>query len=823
MEMIASYHRNLDESLQSWHAGLNRDDFSVIALGSYARREMARFSDVDMLLLIPDASETDIYVSVTQEIQALVRSSHIVCRTVKECAEMVSLDYRSWLALIESRFVCGKRELFRSLRSLLWMHMSKTTFQGVAEQFREYATNRERQYGDSVKLLEPNIKNSIGSLRDIHAMYHYGLVAWLELETRDLEEDLPTFQDIVSYLPLAPERKEHLVNASFFFLRVRDTMHTEVGYIHDTLEYDLQRRVAQFLGYGQQESKETVESFMRDYYAHSQQVRYAFDLLFISRDYESNFGEEFCVNDRFVQKGEILHRAGEDVPMTDVEIMEAFELYQMKGIEMGADIIRGIDDYLQYDTGIFSATSRDIFDKIIRRRGGVGKTLRRMNDLQILGALIPEFAALVHFFQHNIYHYYTVDEHTLIAIEHCETQQENESIIATVLEGIEDISTLYYAILFHDIAKPVDIPKHEIVGAGMAADILARFNRHDIVEDVQFLVRYHLMMEQVAFRRNYHDRTTIAGFGERVSTRQRLDLLFLLTYADLSALNPTVWTEWKCAVLQELRSITVDYLRVRNEENNTEWTKENREFHNVPGEKRIMDYVPEDEEKRQLSEEEQNAMERNDLNTSAVTLFSDKDFYTEATVIGKDAPYFLARISAVFMSCDASIIHAKIETLVDDIAVDRFRLINIADGKALGIRQMQTIQKLMQDVWTGAVETEALYDRHRAKWKRRIQKEKNPSIVVGVDYHQHIAGSGQKQTIIDVFSPDTFGLLYKLTELISSFRLNILYAKIATRVDGIVDSFYVTTFDGRPFDSAEDQEALRNALIERIHRISTRQ
>jgi [protein-PII] uridylyltransferase len=816
---LPAYHLEIEAALRSW--AVERETFALAALGSFARGEMVLFSDVDALILMPDDAEKDSFPSIVRGIQKEVRQAHIVVRTVEECISMIDVDVRSWFALFESRYVRGDRGLFRMLKESLWTQVRSMTFPVALARFRAYATNRQRQYGDSVKLLEPNVKNSLGALRDLHALYHYALMRWMETDESRVHEDAPSFDVLAEMLPLPLERIASVQDAWRFFLCVRETMHREVGYLHDTLEYDLQRKVAEILGYGSREEKESVETFMRRYYEHARNVRYAFELLFITKETDDNPVSEVPDTEPFVRKGGVLHLQDGVVDISDSELIGIFERYQSGEVELGSDVIRAIDDRITFSASGISDEALSRFDRLLTRTSGVARTLRKMNDLSVLGLFIPEFAELVHFFQHNIYHYYTADEHTLIAIEHCESHMHEDSPMGETLRSVPDVSVLYYAILFHDIAKSVDLVKHEIVGAEMAVNILKRIGRVDIVDDVQFLVRYHLMMEQVAFRRNYHDSTTLDAFCELVGSRRRLDLLFLLTYSDMSALNPTVWTDWKQVILLELKTLAEKRFVAGDWQAAGLLSHADGRNPSMDAESRVNADDMQTESERP-SPEEQQAITQIDDATEVMILFAPGDSYTEATVLGKDAPFFLARVAAVFMSCDASIIHARIDTWKDGIVRDRFRLVNIADGRALPDSRIHDITQLMHRVWSGEVDTESLYERHRKKWKRRIGRNVNPSTRIDVEYHAHLTGAGREQTIIDVFAPDAIGLLYKLTQRISSFHLNILVAKIATRVDGVVDSFYVTAMDGRPFDDPREQDLLRESLLECVRLVSTR-
>jgi [protein-PII] uridylyltransferase len=438
-----------------------------------------------------------------------------------------------------------------------------------------------------------------------------------------------------------------------------------------------------------------------------------------------------------------------------------------------------------------------------------------MNDLGVLGIVGPPFADLVSFFQHNIYHFYTADEHTLIAVEHAERLAGESGLLGDLFRALPDRSALYYAILFHDIAKPVDLPRHELIGADMALAFLEQMQRDDIKEDVAVVVRFHLLMEQVAFRRNYHDSATHAPFARLVGSLPRLDLLLLLTYADMSALNPTVWTQWKRAVLEELYILARGVFERRSEDADTTNASAAYADKDATAES-VADDVNIDADTSAATGAGTNGSEE-DIQIR----FSDSATHTEVMVEGHDAPYFLSRIAAVFLAADASVIAARIETRDDGTAVDIFRVVDIIDAGVLRVEQHARIAELAAAVWRGEADTEDLFRRQRAKWKRRLRRAHNPATRIDVEFHDHVSGDGQRQTIIDVYAPDSYGLLYKLSQIISSFRLTILFASIASRVDGVVDSFYVTDVDGTPFDDEHERTALRNALLDEITALTT--
>jgi [protein-PII] uridylyltransferase len=781
-------------------AHMRADDVcALMAMGSYGRGELAPWSDKDLLLVLPEAHDDDDLRARVHALEAAEWRTGVAARTTREAATMLDEDLRSWLAMLEARFLAGDAERALHLRETLRAQIRDEGKEAIERRIAAYARDRHQQYGDTVKLLEPNIKNSAGSLRDLQSMYYLALVehvAALEMPTLD---PWPPFDVLAPRLALHEGRTQALVEAWRFFLRVRATMHERVGHLHDVLDYDLQKRVAEQLGYGGTSAKESVETFMRAYYRHARNVRLAFDALFVLREPTLRH-DAVIIDTRFTCIDDVLHLACQETVLDIDDIIEAFYHACVRGCTFGADLVRAVDLMLAGEARHCTARGRAAFDAILRAESSVARTLRGMNDLGVLGIVVPPFADLVSFFQHNIYHFYTADEHTLIAIERAEHLATESSLLGDLFRAMPDRSALYYAILFHDIAKPVDLPRHELIGADMVLAYLEQMHRDDIKEDVAVVVRFHLLMEQVAFRRNYHDSATHAPFARLVGSLSRLDLLLLLTYADMSALNPTVWTQWKRAVLEELYMLARGVLERRDDGDAATPLAAELQSAAVAGHAAADGYtVKEDIQIR----------------------FSDSGTHTEVVVEGHDAPYFLSRIAAVFLAADASIIAARIETRDDGTAVDIFRVVDIIDAGVLRIEQRARVAELAAAVWSGDEDTEYLFRRQRAKWKRKLRRAHNPATRIDVEFHDHVASSGMRQTIIDVYAPDSFGLLYKLSQIISMYRLTILFASIASRVDGVVDSFYVTDVEGTPFDDETERMALRSALLDEITVLTT--
>jgi [protein-PII] uridylyltransferase len=462
----------------------------------------------------------------------------------------------------------------------------------------------------------------------------------------------------------------------------------------------------------------------------------------------------------------------------------------------GGDFIRAIDQIRGMKFGVQAVR---MFDLILKEKNHVAETLHVMHELRVLEAVLPEFAALEHFFQHNVYHFFTADEHTLRAVYACETSLRENDHSAKVLADITDLSVLYYAVLLHDIAKPIDLPRHEHVGADMTPEIMRRFDRMDISDTVAFLVREHLSMEQLAFRRNIREGTMLQPFIHRVKSLERLNLLYILTLADMSALNPGVLTDWKRELLREL------YETVR-------YVLEKGDMEGYRMQQQIEETTPESA----LSGREYEAAIQDIIDGQRVRIhLQHHRAYSEVTVFCLDRPQLLAQFSAALFGADCSIVDASIATQ-NDVVIDTFRIVDIFSGKHLRGEQSVILKQMIQSVCAGELDAEILFERYRRKWLRKLRKLPKKNVTVDVTYVPHLSAEGREQTIVEVYAPDTFGLLYKVSAALATFGLNVVFAKIATRVDGVVDSFYVVDNEGNAFTDLQRQQELRQKLLEQI-------
>lgn len=814
-----------------------KSSLAIVCLGGYGRKELCFASDTDIMFLIPESNAPEVGFVVQKLLHELLDIGldigHSV-RTLNDCLALRESDVESWVSLLESRLLCGDKSLFSTLRSRLQAQLQAGDHPAFVRDLTARMELRHRKYGQSTKLLEPNIKNSAGGLRDLHT------VLWLSLGSGivKLFPGLTTGETAFTRLLTTPFIRrqvpaghlKELRNAFDRLLRTRNAMHLESKGLHDSLEFAFQRQVADSLKIKSPLNRSNVERFMQDYYVASRRV------FLFSRRISGGLQRRFLVpaaQDSTHLDELFSLRGGQVAPRTGAVINNAAVLQALlHSAKHQAPFSDELEDRILKQhrrcTVLSSKNETGMFREFLNLPEGVARGLQTLAELEIFARWIPEWKPMVAFFQHNQYHYYTADEHTLRVVATAEVLSNEQSNFGEVFRGLPRRDVLYLACLLHDIAKPERVGDHEITGAVTAAKVLKRLRFDDIIEDVSFLVRNHLFMEHVAFRRNLSDPQTIIDFCARIPRPELLDYLYVLTYADLSAVNKTVWTDWKGMLLFELyrKSKEVLHKSLSGEQvRQAAVTSHERAVQELV--QTLAGVVPEESSAGHLEAVDNPAylsafnageiaehIRRIERNEPVAALFAHQDAMTEVTIIARDRPFALSRFCGVLSANDANILDAHIFTRNDGIIIDKFRVTDFLQHKRLTESQCTKIRQELVDVVAGTTDIEHLLDRHRMKWKR-LAKPVNPNARLGVEFEDHPVYS-----IIDVFAPDRLGFLYKITESISRLELDIASAKIATRADGIVDSFYVRERNGRSIETPDARDAIRSALLQTMAEIA---
>ncbi|MDP1675652.1 MAG: HD domain-containing protein [Bacteroidota bacterium] len=784
-----------------------RNTFAVVALGGYGRFEMAPHSDVDVMILFKDEQ---IKVANADTAQQFLHSlwnlgfdvGHSV-RTIKDCLNLYQTDVDVWASVLESRYVCGNSELMDQYTTAFLAHIEKNQDLKFISSVITGVDERHKKYEHSVKLLEPNLKNSAGGVRDLHSLvwvYRSTNIKYFSLNPFRCNESgcVTLFHQLADDGIISSEELGEAIHAFDGILRIRNELHYHSGSQQDILEFSKQLEIAQAIGYRLATPVESVEVCMREYFLHGRVV-YRLNKLLINQFRKttatsvwSKIREQVLDDFYMIRNGQLFVRNVAKEFSSPADIVRAFYWCGVHSVELSSPLHSSLSSLLRNQKFFASDTTAvaKVFLEILRLPENVAATLQMMNDADVLGKIIEEWGNLVAFFQHSMYHYYTTDAHTLIALEHAEKLQKIDSVLGKTFHSLPHKVTLYLAILFHDIAKPQGIQGHEITGVDIWKKVKARFGFPDDHDDVAFLIRNHLIMEQIAFRRNTNDRATIEDFAKNFSRPEQLDMLFILTYSDLSAVNKNVWTSWKEMLLQEL------YLKTRK------LLTQKSEF-------------VEQAFSTPYSRNELDEFESQIKTLDAVSvIFKSEDAHTKVVVITRDAPFLLSTICGVLSANDVNIFDAQIYTREDGFVMDSFRVVDAATKRMLSPELQTMIVRDMENVLTQKETLEKLFDRHHRRWKRRAKPLMHPNIRIDVDFQD-----STQHTIIDIYAPDMTGFLYKITQTLSKAKLQIDFAKLATRGDGIVDAFYVQTQDGKKISSNEQKLFLREKILHTIEQL----
>jgi len=416
-----------------------------------------------------------------------------------------------------------------------------------------------------------------------------------------------------------------------------------------------------------------------------------------------------------------------------------------------------------------------------------------MNELGVLGAFLPEFKELIGFFQPGVYHCYTADEHTLIALNNLEKLTDETTILGKLFQGLHQKDILFLAVLFHDIAKPLSISGHEIIGAEIANSIMEHLGYgFTEIETVQFLVRQHLTMEQVAFRRNLNDPSTLNNFAELFPDALHLDLLYLLTYADLSAVSQVVWTQWKSELLNELYRKTKTMLddRITGQELLSSDLQDIISGSDYFLDDSVRDHIESINDLTYLQHfttgEIEQHIEEIEKGLSISVFFKEDEIFTNITVITRDSEALLSHLCGALSINDLNIHDAKIFTRKDGIVIDSFNVSDFRTGKTIEKERHAKITQTLNLAIQNELQITKEFSQIRSKWWRVENKFFKRKGKIRIAFEKH-----DKYTIIDIISPDRLGLLFQVTRKMNELGLSIYFAKISTKADDVVDSFYI--------------------------------
>ncbi|GAB4235794.1 MAG: [protein-PII] uridylyltransferase [Deltaproteobacteria bacterium] len=806
---------------------------SVVAVGGYGRRELCPRSDVDLLFL--HAYKVDRYVEAMTEWMLYplwdlgLDVGHSV-RNIKETIRLAGADDSIRTALLDHRFVTGDGVLYReSAKDLDRFLYFSDGDRFIGKKIREMRA-RHAKVGSTVYLLEPNVKEGRGGLRDLQtavwgARIKYKCAGLSELRRKGVVggRTVEAIRHVLDYL-----------------LRVRNELHSLQGKKSDVLSYEFQEPMAERFRYRRLGPNQAVERFMRAYYLHAASAARLSDEVLeeVGRflPEEGSRKPFFFLKRKLIGEGGILYKGKLQVKdrasfeREPIRILEFFRSMQKTrsalSLQARRNVLRAlpaIGESFRADPG-----AAKLFLEILADPVHLRETLLAMNESRFLARYIPEFAPLYCKVQRDIYHVYTVDVHSiraaavLAAIGAAPVRTTEEERFLRIHEGVPDRGLLHLAILFHDIGKGKG-HGHSRIGAGIVAEIGKRFGLPgEKVSDLVFLVEHHLLMANVSQRRDLHDIELILSFAETVGTVSRLDQLYLLTYSDMKEVAPEVWTQWKAMLLSEL------YEKARNV---LEQGALKRPFEEMARRRReqvreLLAGEPREAVDRFLSRMDDRYLLATpdarfaahcrilaafDGKTPSVAAIDSKESgTTEFLVVCPDERGLFAKIAGTLSANGLNILTASIATTVDGVALDTFHA-GYRGGSLEGDPKKERVIADLSRILRGVGSVEGLLAESRTgKFVRDRVPKYRPTRVV---FDNSVSS---RCTVIDIFTYDRIGLLYDITSTLASMGIDIVLSKISTKADQVADVFYVVDRDGGKVESPGRQEEIRAALLASI-------
>src|SRR6266851_2512106 len=653
--------------------GVSPGPIVLVALGGYGRGELGPLSDLD-LMVIYDGEVGPFVQRVTQGLLYTLWDlgltiGHSV-RSLPDCVAMARTDFASRTSMQEARYVIGDRRLFQRFRRVLAENVYRKDFGQFLETALTERDQRYRKFGGSPYMGEPNVKESAGGLRDIHtAMW----LASTKFGTRTLRE--------LADKRLINGREQKATDEALTFLwRVRNELHFLSGHKNDVLSRDIQPQISKNFGYTGDELSLPVEKFMREYYLHARVIhRVSRRLIARCRETLSRRAtvqrrlRQEALADGLIVLDEQLHLAqpdGRAFREEPLRLLKVFWHSHQLGFGLGVDVERAIEDSLDLIDDAFRASpeARDLFLGICRNWGRVAQTLREMHELGVLGRYLPEWGSLTCLVQYDVYHKFSADQHSLIAVQNLEAlapgQSPDSEGNAQVVSELESPGLLMLGMLLHDIGKGKG-HGHVAKGIPLIETLTARVGlAPEDADKVIFLVAHHLTMSHSAQRRDIDDPKTIESLAEVCKTPERLRMLYLLTCADMRAVGPGVMTGWQAQVLWDLYARTLTRLTGGQRERPTREAVAQRVTEAMRGEVartaiaahlRLLDRLE-------------------DGGVLATELFHHPDLgSSELVVATQDVPGLFSLIAGTLASQGINILSAQIHTRADGIVLDTFQ------------------------------------------------------------------------------------------------------------------------------------------------------
>ncbi|MFQ5480675.1 MAG: [protein-PII] uridylyltransferase [Thermodesulfobacteriota bacterium] len=776
---------------------------ALVAVGGYGRGELNIRSDIDLILLHKGQVGPDLK-TFTEAMLYLLYDTGLdlgfTMKTPDECISLGKSDLNTMTSLLETRFLIGDKVLYKDFLELIKKKLFiKKHIKSFIEDKITETEQRYLKYGGSVFILEPNVKEGEGGLRDLHS------ARWI-LMARDGVIDKPFSMKIIS-----ADNKEALNKGLAFLLWIRNELHFCSARKTDQLTFDHQVRIAPLLGYEDSERSLGVESFMQEYYAHTSDIHNAYEHIISRYRYEKRktsriwpLGKKRLDRWFHTSKGWLSY--DKKTPLTLPALIKACEYLSVEGLRLNQHTKDSFIDFLKERESEFIITEEmaESFFVILRSEAPY-EALSTMHAIGLLGILIPEFQEVRHKTQHDLYHVYTVDTHSLFAVQELERlggmYSEKFPLLSSIYKAIPDRAALVLATLLHDTGKAAG-KGHAEIGARLVPRVLKRLHAAtSMTELVRFLVKNHLELANTALYRDIHDEKLIKEFAAKIVDKDHLDHLYLLTFADIRSVGPEVWTKWKAMLFNELYTVVGRALQMEAsgiEVSTDRAARVREELRGIlgAGAETLLDLLP---ERYFLANSKEAILEQlgvlKTFSTAQTHVLSISQgitaAYTNLIICTLDRQGLFAMVSGVMAGNGVNILGAQITTLKNGLVLD---VLQVSNTRGIAINDELKYKKLDKDLGN------VLSD--RVAVKNLIRKK--PSILDGMHKTAPVPATvtidntiSDTMSVIDIHAENKIGLLYDITNAMAGLGLYINIARISTKGSEATDVFYVKDIFGQ--------------------------